>query len=61
MKKIITIFISTITFMFSIIPINAIETFYFHISNINLLLQNLYKTYHTQFHMYEKMNITKIN
>ena len=61
MKKIITIFISTITFMFSIIPINAIETDNYHISNIILMLQNINKTYHTQFHIYEKMNITKIN
>lgn len=40
--------------MFCITPINAIETDYYHISNINLMLQNINETYDTQFHIYEE-------
>lgn len=54
MKKLFIIFISTITLMFCITPINAIETDYYSISNINLMLQNINDTYDTQFHIYEE-------
>ena len=54
MKKLFIIFISTITLMFSIVPINALETDYYSISDIKLMLQNINDTYDTQFHIYEE-------
>lgn len=40
--------------MFCIVPINAIETDYYPISDINLMLQNINDKYETQFHIYEE-------
>lgn len=40
--------------MFCIVPINAIETDYYPISDINLMLQTINDKYETQFHIYEE-------
>lgn len=54
MKKMIIMFISVITLIFCIIPTYAIENDYYHISELNLLLQNINNVYDTQFHIYDE-------